>query len=220
MERLIVALDVPTIVEALTLVEVLNPVVDIFKIGYWLLFDLDIAILTRRIAKHNKRLFLDAKLNDIPETVRHGVASAAKHGADFITVHSNFAMLEAAMAGKGSSSINVMAVTALTSQSVVDSRPAWRLGVRNAITAGSDGMIMSPYDLTDGMQVRTRAPSMLIATPGVRLPGSPADDHGRVGTPRDAITNGADYIIVGRPIIHADDPRAVAERYIEDFTES
>lgn len=217
--QLIVALDVPTIWEAHALFNKLCPVVNIFKLGYWLLFDPDISSLREQFRSRDRQFFLDAKLNDIPETVKYGVRSAANSGADFITVHSEPNMLEAAMAGKGSSAIKVMAVTALTSQSASASRTAFRAAVINAIIARCDGLIMSPDDLTDQMQVRERAAGMLIATPGVRMAGTAINDHGRIGTPKAAIENGADYIIVGRPIIRADDPRAAAEQHIAELSQ-
>jgi orotidine-5'-phosphate decarboxylase len=220
-DRLIVALDVPTVGEAFALMHKLMPVVNTFKLGYWLMFDPGAFQLARECRMRNKKFFLDAKLNDIPETVKQGVASAAKCGADFITVHSDETMLHAAMEGKGNSTIKVMAVTALTSMPFAASRDHFRAGVINAMLTGCDGLIMSPADLRDAIgaiapdwSMRSLVGKMLIATPGVRLPGKPLHDHGRSGTPDAAIQNGADYIIVGRPIIQADDPLAEAERFI------
>jgi orotidine-5'-phosphate decarboxylase len=221
--RLIVALDVVTISEAHTLLHQLAPVVSTFKIGYSLLLEPSLHLLIAAIRSEKKQFFLDAKLNDIPRTVKRGVESAARRGADFITVHSNEAMLTAAMAGKGDSPIKIMAVTALTSFTVVSSRDQFRAGLLNAMITGCDGVIMSPYDLTDrmgcGTSIREMASKMIIATPGVRLAGEQINDHGRTGTPTQAIADGADYIIVGRPIIEAKNPLAEAERFIALMTE-
>lgn len=223
-QRLIVALDVPTIAQADELVRVLSPIVTTFKIGYWLLFDPGLHALISMLKAQNKNIFLDAKLNDIPETVKHGVASAASWGADFITVHSDEAMLEAAMDGKGSSSLKVMAVTALTSQHHTASRDRFRAGLANAIITSCDGLIMAPSDLTDRMRmiadynnhgtIRDIVGDMIIATPGIRMSGELNNDHSRSGTPSQAVTSGADYLIVGRPIIHAENPRTQAEMFI------
>lgn len=219
-DRLIVALDVPTIAEAHDLVIKLSPVVNTFKIGYWLLFEPALSTLIPVLRDKQKQFFLDAKLNDIPETVEHGVGSAARWGANFITVHSDEAMLHAAMRGKGDSNIQVMAITALTSLPSAASRDRFRAGVINAMIADCDGLIMSPADLTDTIgrgvagSIRQMVSNMIIATPGVRLDGETMHDHGRVGSPSQAVRNGADYLIVGRPIIRAIDPLAEAERFI------
>ena len=220
--ELIVALDVPTVEKAHHLFNLLAPVVSTFKIGYWLLFDPEIHILIQAIKAAGRDWFLDAKLNDIPETVKHGVMSAAKLGAKFITVHSDEAMLRAAMEGKNQSvdpSIRVMAITALTSQSSAGSRLQFRAGLANALVAHCDGVIMSPADLNDPFTalVITDAYGLIIATPGVRMAGDSINDHGRSGTPARAVADGADYIIVGRPIVRADDPLAQAKSFISQI---
>lgn len=221
--QLIVALDVPTVEQAQHLFNLLSPVVSTFKIGYWLLFDPEVHALIESIKAAGRNWFLDAKLNDIPETVRHGVMSAAKLGAKFITVHSDEGMLRAAMEGKNQSidpSIHVMAITSLTSQSSTGSRDQFRAGLANALITKCDGVIMSPVDLNDPFVKFTSAwGSLIIATPGVRMAGEMVNDHGRSGTPAQAGADGADYIIVGRPIIKADDPRAQAEMFISQIAE-
>jgi orotidine-5'-phosphate decarboxylase len=215
-ERLIVALDVPTIAEAIALVEQLAPLVSIFKIGFWLLFKPELPVLIAAIFQAKAKFFLDAKLNDIPETVKHGVMSAADRGASFITVHGDEAMLTAAMAGKGSSDIKIMAVAALTSLSIPTSRDRFRIGVLNAVISNVDGLIMSPSDLLEEWQPWPS--SMIIATPGVRMAGESLNDHQRAGSPDAAIRAGADYLIVGRPIILAGDPVQQAQTFIDVIT--
>ena len=216
--RLILALDVSTIQEADALVQRLAGPIGIFKIGYWLMFDAGFHDLVRTVKAHQCQLFLDAKLNDIPATVEHGVAAAARLGADFITVHSDAAMLDAAMQGKGNSTIKVMAVTALTSLDASGSQDRFYAGLLNAQIAGCDGLIMSPADLTrpmgNGDTVRAATKGMLIATPGVRLAGSSLNDHKRSGSPEQAIADGADYLVIGRPIIAAADPETAAHEFL------
>lgn len=216
-QRLIVALDVTTIGEALDLMHRLTPAVGTFKIGYSLLFEPGLHLLITAIQSAKKQFFLDAKLNDIPQTVMNGVRSAARRGADFITVHSNEAMLEAAMKGKGDSPIKIMAVTALTSLTEKSSREQFRIGMLNAIVTGCDGAVMAPSDLKQAYKWRCKLSSrekMLLMTPGIRMAGESIDDHSRTGTPAQAITDGVDYIIVGRPIIEAADPLTKAEQFI------
>jgi orotidine-5'-phosphate decarboxylase len=217
-QRLIVALDVPTVEDALDLVNHLSPVVSIFKIGYWLMFDPGLHFLVPVLRARQKQIFLDAKLNDIPETVRRGVESAARW-ADFITVHSDESMLVAAMAGKGDSPIKIMAVTELTSRPAVGNRHQFHAGMMNAIFADCDGLIMSPSDLRiyEKFRGQEKSRNRLVATPGVRMAGESSNDHSRSGTPAQAIQDGADWIIVGRPIIRAADPRAEAEKFISQI---
>lgn len=214
-QRLIVALDTACVGDALVLVRLLSPLVSTFKIGYALLFEPDLPRLYAALRDDQKAIFLDAKLNDIPATVQRGVASAARLGAAFLTVHANPAMLAAAMDGKGATAIKIMAVTALTSQPAAGT--LFRAGLAHAARSGCDGVIMAPSDLRDPMfrtDRRWRRTPWLVATPGVRLAGTPLDEHARFGTPAQAIAEGADYVIVGRPILRAADPLAEAQRYV------
>jgi orotidine-5'-phosphate decarboxylase len=233
-ERLIVALDLPDIAAASAIADLLLPVVSTFKIGYSLMFEPGFHTLVEQIRDADKTVFLDAKLHDIPETVKRGVRSAAKTGLfEFITVHStDEKMLRAAMDG-ADGHLKILAVTALTSLSGHGVRERFQTGVANAARAACDGLIMSPTDLTDDFSnlghrpppgsavsmIRSLVGNMIIATPGVRLPGSPQDDQSRVGTPQQAIANGADYIIVGRPIVLASDPLAAAMQFVAAVAE-
>jgi orotidine-5'-phosphate decarboxylase len=225
-QRLIVALDKITVWEAQELATALAPVVSTFKIGHWLLYEERCRSLLVQLRQQGKSIFLDAKLNDIPETVKRGVASAAKSGAAFVTVHSDEAMLRAAIDGKGDRTIKIMAVTALTSLGADAARDRFRAGLVTALISGCDGLIMSPTDLVDPIGllhpercVRGLVGDTLIATPGIRL-NSSADDHQRVGTPAQAIAGGADYIIVGRPITQAQDPVEAAQRFVTAIEEA
>ncbi len=224
--RLIVALYVATIREAINLVDTVSPVISTFKIGYWLLFEPELNLLITRLKTQKKKIFLDAKLNDIPETVKHGVQSAAHNGFDYITVHSDQAMLEAAVEGAHASNIKVMAVTALTSMPQEISTDRFRNGVINAIITNCDGLIMSPSDLNDniglltpGHNVRSLVGDMIIATPGIRATGDTSGGHARLNTPQYAIQSGADFIIVGRAIVHAKQPLVAANNIIAAIAE-
>jgi orotidine-5'-phosphate decarboxylase len=214
-ERLIVALDVSDIDLAIRLVRQLAAIT-VFKIGYSLMFDPTLYALMKELRANNKQIFFDAKLNDIPRTVERGVESAVRRGVDFLTVHSDEAMLAAAMQGKGGSAIKIIAVTALTSFDSVSSRNQFRAGLVNAMITHCDGMTMSPQDLNDpiGQPVRDLVGDMIIATPGVRMAGTAKNDHQRIGTPEQAVGDGADYVIVGRPIVEAADPAHQAELFI------
>lgn len=228
-ERLIVALDLPDIDTASAVVDLLLPIVPTFKIGFSLMFEPRFHALVEKLRQADKTVFLDAKLHDIPETVKRGVHSIANTGLfEFITVHStDERMLRAAMEG-ADGHLKVLAVTALTSLSGYGVRERFRTGVVNAVLAACDGLIMSPVDLTDDLGylghrpppgagtglIRSIVGNMIIATPGVRLPASDQHDQSRVGTPQQAIANGADYIIVGRPIVLAADPLEAAMQFV------
>lgn len=218
-QRLIVALDLPTVEAAIAMVEQLASLVSIFKIGYWLIFKPDLPALLRTILRHNAEFFFDVKLNDIPETVQHGVMAAVDLGASFITVHSDEAMLLAALKGKGSAPIKIMAVPVLTSVNLTASRDRFRIGMLNALISRCDGLIMSPTDLNECWDNRRPWPDhMIIATPGVRIAGQQVNDHQRVGSVTTAIQGGANYVIVGRPILHALDPVEMTQHFIDQIS--
>lgn len=226
-DRLIVALDVPTVEEARRLVGVLDDAVSFYKVGLELLFvgGLDLARDLRRLGK---RVFLDMKLLDIGNTVERAVANATEIDADFLTVHGHdLKTLKAAVAGRGDSRLKLLAVTVLTNLTADDLSeqgstltPA-ELVLRRAelaYRAGFDGVISSGQEAA-----RIRAatgPEFLIVTPGIRLPGSTTDDQERVMTPDHAIWAGADHIVVGRPITQADDPRAAATTFVHHIREA
>jgi orotidine-5'-phosphate decarboxylase len=222
-DRLIVALDVPTIAQAEALIDRLDGVASFFKIGLWLAFAEGVDALLRRLTNAGKRVFLDAKMYDIGKTVEEGVARAADRGVTFLTVHGDGPMIEAAMKGKGSSDLKVMAVTVLTSLDdaalrsmgyAMGAADLVALRVRDAVRHGCDGIIASAQDDPNAIRALGGNPGLLIATPGIRGPSDALDDHRRSADAGSAIARGADYLVVGRPIISYPDPAARAREII------
>lgn len=222
---ILVALDVPSAEEALLLARRLQHSVGGFKVGLELLMGPGPAVVGL-IADLGLPVFCDAKLHDIPNTVRHAAARLALLGARWVTVHatSGREALEAAVEGLqvGGRDAGVLAVTVLTSMAdddlrgigVKDSvgRQVSRL-VRLAQDAGAEGVVCSPRELGVAREV---APVLLRVTPGIRPAGSAADDQRRTATPAEAVVKGADHLVIGRPITHADDPVEAAERILAE----
>ncbi len=217
-DRLIVALDVPTVADARALVAALGEVVRFFKIGMWLFFDPAVHGLIDDLVATGRSVFLDYKMYDIPETVRRGVAAVAARGVRIVTVHGDPEIVAAAADGARGTELLVFAITVLTSQDdaalaamgfdrTVPELVALR--ARAAARAGAAGLIASAADDPDSLRALAGAP-LLVATPGIRLAGAAGDDQKRVATPESAILRGADYLVVGRPITRAADPAAVA----------
>ncbi len=225
-DRLIVALDVPNVAQARDIATKLDGVVSFFKIGMWLLYAPGTEKLIDDLIASGKRVFLDAKMHDISETVRAGAASAAARGVRFMTIHGEPQVIEAAMAGKGNSALQILAVTVLTSLTDTDLQT---MGYRKTvpelvaqrvagvIALGGDGVIASAQDDPNAIRAQAKAPELLIVTPGIRPPGADAGDQKRIATPAAAIAKGADYLVVGRPIIAALDPCAAAQAIIADM---
>ena len=215
-ERLIVALDVPSVDEAKALVEALGDTVRFYKIGLELAMTGGYFELLDWLLERDKRVFADLKFYDIPATVAAAVRQISRSGASFLTVHGERAVTEAAAAEKGD--LKILAVTVLTSveqadlASVgidVDIETLARRRAAQAMAAGCDGVISS------GLEARALredlGPGALIVTPGVRpADTSGSDDQRRVVTPTVAFANGASHIVVGRPVRNAADPRAAA----------
>lgn len=226
-DRLIVALDMPTVEEAARLVASLDQGVHFYKVGLELLFagGLDFA---RHLKASGKRVFLDMKLLDIGNTVERAVANAAEFGVDFLTVHGHdLKTLRAAVSGRGSSPMKLLAVTVLTNLSAEDiEQQGSRMApgelvlhrARMAHEAGFDGVIASGQE---AHRIRISVgPKFLVVTPGIRLEGSTMDDQERVMTPGRAIAAGADHIVVGRPITQADDPKAAALSFMHHIRDA
>lgn len=225
-DRLIVALDVPNIAEARTLVDRLDGVVSFFKIGLWLLFAAGVDRFLADLVEKRKKVFVDAKMFDIGETVKRGVAQVAERGASFVTVHGHTDIIRAAAEGKHGSDLKVLVVPVLTN---LDDKALHQLGyhrsvaeliiegARTAFDCGCDGIIAAPHDNPNQIRRAVGAENLLVVTPAVRLPGASLDGHKRAGTPAEAITAGADYLVVGRPIIRSRDPAAAAAAIIEDM---
>jgi len=215
-ERLIAALDVPSVTDARRLVARLGDAVHFYKLGLELMASGDYFTLVDELADAGKKLFLDLKLLDIPETVARAVRSLRERRAQFVTVHYEGRVLEAAVREKGE--LGILAVTLLTSIGPEDLRdlgyapdvaPADLVvaRARRALEIGCDGVVASPLEAA-----RIRAavgPKLAIVTPGIR-PSAVQDDQRRVATPAAAFEAGADYIVVGRPIRDAADPRGIA----------
>lgn len=227
-ERLIVALDVSTIDKARELVSKLHGTVSFFKIGLWLAFAEGVDSLVKELIDNGKQLFLDAKMFDIGKTVEEGVARAADRGVSFVTVHGDWQILQSAVRGKRGRDIKIFSITVLTSLSDDDLREMGygvtaqqlvHLRVTQAIKYGCDGIIASAHDDPDEIRRVAGSDKLLIATPGIRSPDDPPDDHKRRASPAEAIEKGADYLVVGRPIIGNDDPSSRAKQIVEEMVE-
>lgn len=216
-ERLIVALDVPSAAEARALAERLGDSVRFYKVGLELFSAGGYFELVQWLVARGNRVFADLKLYDIPETVRRAVANLRGCGATFLTVHGHRSVMEAAAKEKGA--MKVLAVTVLTS---FDQRDLDELGstrsvedlvlsrARGAVETGCDGVISSGLEAP---RIKKEFGSkLLVVTPGIRpAEAKPADDQKRTVDVAQAFANGADYIVVGRPVHKAADPRAAAQ---------
>jgi orotidine-5'-phosphate decarboxylase len=222
-DRLIVALDVPSIPAAAALVERLGDTVSFYKIGYQLAFAGGIA-LAETLVGAGKQVFLDLKLHDIGNTVEKGVESVARMGATFVTVHAYPQTMKAAVAARGGAGLRILAVTVLTSYDDADLEAAgYALGVSSLVARraaqarefGVDGLVCSAEEAA---ALRSLVgTSMALVTPGIRPAGAAAGDQKRVMTPSRAIAAGADYLVVGRPIVAAADPKAAAEAIVAEI---
>jgi orotidine-5'-phosphate decarboxylase len=222
-ERLIVALDVPSVAEAEALVTRLGETVSFYKIGYQLAFAGGID-LARALAGAGKRIFLDLKLHDIGHTVAKGVESVARTGASFLTVHAYPQTMHAAVDARAGSDLRLLAVTVLTSYSDADLAAAGydftvaELAEERAAQArdvGMDGLVCSGEEAAALRAIVGKA--MVLVTPGIRPVGSETGDQKRVMTPAAAVCAGADHLVVGRPIVMARDPKAAAQTIVAEI---
>lgn len=221
-DRVIVALDTPTVGDAEALVSRLGDTVSFYKVGLELIYAGGIPF-AQRLARDGKRVFLDAKLLDIDNTVAGAVRSIVPLGMTFATVHAYPKAMRAAVAARGDAPLGLLGVTVLTSMSDADVLDAGYGGnaaalvarrAADARAAGMTGVVSSP---AEAAAVRAIVgPGMAIVTPGVRPAGASAGDQQRVSTPSDAIRAGADYLVVGRPITAAPDPRHAANAIIAE----
>ena len=216
-DRLIVALDVPDVAHAESVIEKLGDSVTFYKIGYQLGFAGGLP-LAKRLAEAGKKVFIDLKLHDIGNTVARGVESVASLGGTFLTVHAYPQTMKAAVEARRGSGLKILAVTVLTSYDDSDLEAAgYRFGVsdlveiraRQAEALGIDGLVCSPAEATNLRKIIN--PQMTLVTPGVRLAGSAIGDQKRIMTPARAIAAGADYLVVGRPVMEAAEPKAAAD---------
>ena len=225
-DRLIVALDLPSVDAARGIVARLDGIATFYKVGLWLIFAPGFEAFLDDLLSSGCDVFLDAKMFDIGETVKQGVRRAAERGVSLVTVHGDGDIIRAAVAGKRGSDLKVLAITVLTSTDDAGLRELGiglsveelvRQRVKSCAAWGCDGVIASPGDLPV-IRSMPEAEGLLAVTPGVRLAGAGLDDHKRAGTPAQAIADGADYLVVGRPIVQAADPAAMAARIIADMT--
>jgi len=216
-DRLIVALDLPDVAAAEAMIARLGDSVTFYKIGYQLAYAGGLP-LVRQLAAAGKKVFVDLKLHDIGNTVARGVESMAKSGATFLTVHAYPQTMKAAVDARAGSNLKILAVTVLTSYDDADLQAAgYRLGVsdlvesraRQAQTLGVDGLVCSPEEAANLRRIVGHG--MHLVTPGIRPAGASVGDQKRIMTPARAITAGADYLVVGRPVMEAADPKAAAE---------
>ena len=218
-DRLIIALDVPNALDGLKLSEKIGDAASFYKIGLGMLTGGGLALANELKSEHGKRIFLDMKFFDIPATVEAAVRGIAQFDLDFLTVHGDPYVVRAAKEGAAGSGLKILAVTILTSLDRSDLDDALiRVGdipdlvaerAARAFEAGADGIICSPHEAAR-IRALPESAGRLIVTPGVRPTGTDIGDQKRVATPARAISDGADHIVVGRPISRADDPRAAA----------
>ncbi|MCB8840083.1 orotidine-5'-phosphate decarboxylase [Aurantimonas sp. VKM B-3413] len=222
-ERLIVGLDLSSRKEAEAIVETLGESVLWYKIGYQLAYAGGLPLVAE-LAAAGKRVFLDLKLLDIPNTVAKGVESALSLGASMLTIHAYPHAMRAAVSAAGGTDVTLLGVTVLTSLDDRDLDAAgYRMGVDELVRQragqareiGMGGIVAAP---TEAAALRTLiGPDMALVTPGIRPAGGEAGDQKRIATPADALTSGATHLVVGRPIVAAGDPLRAAKAILEEM---
>ncbi len=225
-DRLIVALDVPNALQGLQLTERLGADVSFYKIGLGMLTGGGLALANELKEEHGKRIFLDMKLFDIGATVEAAVRGLAQFNLDFLTVHGDPHVVRAAKEGASGTELKILAVTILTSldrddldaslikDGAIPDLVTERAG--RAFDAGADGVIASPQEAAM-VRALPESDGRLIVTPGVRPVGAALGDQKRIATPAQAIADGVDHIVVGRPVHQASDPRAAAQAILAEM---
>ena len=221
---LIIALDVDSTSEALRLIEKIGPAADFYKIGMEL-YAVGGMDFVAQVASFRKKVFLDLKLYDIGETVKRATRQIAEGGfVTFLTVHGSRAVMQAATEGRGESKMKLLAVTVLTSFDQEDladlGYPASvsdlvALRVRKATESGMDGVVCSALEIANVREIG--GANLTIVTPGVRSAGASRGDQKRVATPEEAIRNGANYLVIGRQVTRAADPKAACEEILAEI---
>lgn len=225
--RLIVALDLNSVQEAKDLVRRLDGVVSFFKVGLTLQLARGVEDLIQSLIDGGKRVFLDYKYYDIPATLRLAVKRAAERGVSFLTIHGSSSLMRGAVEGRAGSDLKVFAVTVLTSMDKDDLlemgyshhevKDLVTIRAKRAVEAGLDGVIASGQEAA---LIKAISGKLLVVTPGIRPDGYPEDDQKRKTTPKQAVLAGADYLVLGRPITHAPDPRQASEQIIAEMQEA
>ena len=225
-DRLIVALDVPSVAAAEAMIGKLGDSVTFYKIGYQLAYAGGLS-LVHQLSSAGKKVFIDLKLHDIGNTVARGVESVAKLGATFLTVHAYPQTMKAAVDARAGSGLKILAVTVLTSYDDSDLHAAgYRLNVSDLVEArarqaqeiGVDGLVCSPEEAANVRRIVGER--MNLITPGGRPAGSATGDQKRIMTPARAIAAGADYLVVGRPVMEASDPKAAANAIVAEIIQA
>ena len=220
-DRLIVALDVSSVVAAEMLVDRLGDAVSFYKIGYQLAYAGGFPF-AETLIRSGKKVFLDLKMHDIGNTVAKGVESVAKLGATFLTVHAYPQTMKAAVEAR-SNGLKILGVTVLTSYDESDLKDAGYTGnvsdlvAKRAVQArdiGMDGIVCSAEEAA---RLRPMVGSMSLVTPGIRRAGADVGDQKRIMTPAKAIAAGANYLVVGRPIVEAPDPKKAAQAIVAEI---
>ncbi len=225
-DRLIVALDVPNVVQGLDLAAKLGDAVSFYKIGLGMLTGGGFALANELKHEQGKRVFLDMKLFDIGATIEAAVRGIAQYDLDFLTVHGDPQVVRAAAEGKSGKELKILAVTVLTSLDRADLdanliKPGDIHEITleraaRALDAGADGVIASPQEAAM-IRALPQAAGKLIVTPGVRPAGAAQGDQKRIATPAQAISDGANHIVVGRPVWQATDPAAAARAIVAEL---
>jgi orotidine-5'-phosphate decarboxylase len=225
-DRLIVALDVANAIDGLKMAETLGDSVSFYKIGLGMLTGGGLALANELKGEMGKRIFLDMKLFDISATVEAAVRGLAQFDLDFLTVHGDPHVIRAAKEGASGSDMKILGVTILTSldrndlddclirDGAVPDLVIDRAG--RAFDAGADGIISSPQEAA-AIRALPESAGRLIVTPGVRPTGAESGDQKRIATPTSAITDGADHIVVGRPIRDAKDRKGAVDAIIAEL---
>jgi orotidine-5'-phosphate decarboxylase len=225
-DRLIVALDVPNVLAGMDLAEKLADSVSFYKIGLGMLTGGGLALANELKQEHGKRIFLDMKFFDIGATVERAVRGVAQFDLDFLTVHGDPHVVRAAKEGAGDKDLKILAVTILTSLDRADLdaglikpgdvKDLVLERAAKAFEAGADGVIASPQEAAL-IRALPESQGRLIVTPGVRPTGAALGDQKRVATPAQALADGADHIVVGRPIYASENPRASALAILDEI---
>jgi len=221
---IIIALDLDSADEAGRLVERLGDSVGIYKVGMELYAAAGMEFV-RKLISAGKQVFLDMKFYDIGETVKRAAAQVARSGVSFLTVHGSAAVMRAAVEGRGAGRLKLLGVTVLTSFDQTDLedlgypcpvRDLVALRARKAMEAGLDGLVCSPQEVAEVRGIT--GPEAILVTPGVRSAGASQGDQKRVATPAEALRHGASYLVIGRQVTRAADPRAEVFRICDEIS--